>query len=110
MAKRVVEIDPAIYATEYLLRRDMIWKGMSSHDRHIKDPIAYLNRMEKKFGAIVKEAAGLAYEHLAGNCLAVCEDKVDEALCAKYGWMTIQEWRNVSLERMRQIQEDRIAM
>lgn len=101
MAKQVIEIDSAIYATDFVSRRAMIWKGMSSHDRHVKDPIAYLNRMQKKFGAIVKEAAGLAYQELPGNCLAVVEDKIDEALCLKYGWQTVQAWRNESIERMK---------
>lgn len=94
MAK-TLSINPEIYATEYLLRRDMIWKGMSGAGSNaIKDPIAYLNRMEKRFGAIIKEVAGLAYQELPKNCLAVVETKIDEILCEKYGWQTIQEWRN----------------
>lgn len=94
MAKARVAINPAIYATEYLFRREMIWKAMTAAgDNTVKDPIAYINRMEKKFGAIVKEAAGLAYVELPKNCLAVVEDRIDEALCVKYGWTTIQEWR-----------------
>lgn len=96
MAKRIIEIDPVIYATDHFFRREMIWKGMSSHGSHINDPIAYLNRMEKKFGKIVKEAAGLAYQELPKNCLAVVETKIDEALCSKYGWQTVQEWRDES--------------
>ncbi len=102
MAKRVIEINPTIYATEFLFRESMIWKGMTAAGSHtVKDPIAYLNRMEKKFGAIVKEAAALAYEHLPHNCLAVCESKIDEALSAKYGWKTCREWRAEGFERLR---------
>jgi len=98
MAKRSVTIDSAIYATEFLARREMIWRAMSSQGAHVNDPVAYLNRMEKKFGAIVKEAAGLAYAELPKNCLAVVETKIDELLCAKYGWKTIQEWRDESFK------------
>lgn len=101
MAKRVIEIDPAIYATDFLARREMIWRGLASHGTHIKDPIAYLNRMQKKFGSIVKEAAGIAYEYVNSECLAVCEDRIDERLSAAYGWTTIQAWRMESLESIK---------
>ena len=99
MAKPKISIDPAIYATEFLLRCDMIWKAMTAAgDNTVKDPVAYLNRMEKKFGAIIKEAAGLAYQELPKNCLAVVETKIDEILCSKYEWKTVQEWRDESFK------------
>lgn len=103
MAKARVTIDPAIYATEFLFRRDMIWKAMTAAgDNTVKDPIAYINRMEKKFGAIIKEAAGLAYQELPKNCLAVVETKIDEILCGKYGWKTVQEWRDESFKNFKE--------
>lgn len=103
MAKRIFAVDPAVYVSQFLFREDMIWKGMTAAgDSNVKDPIAYLNRMEKKFGAIVKEAAGLAYEFLPGNCLAECQRLIDERLSAKYGWKTCAEWRSEGLERLRQ--------
>lgn len=102
MAKRVIEINPAIYATDFLFRESMIWKGMTAAGSStVNDPIAYLNRMQKKFGAIVKEAAGLAYEYLPNNCLAACGTKIDEALSAKYGWKTCREWRAEGLEQLK---------
>lgn len=102
MAKAIAQINPAIYATEFLFRKDMIWKAMSAAgSMSVKDPVAYLNRMEKKYGAIVKEAAGLAYEPLAKHCLAVVQDKIDEALCERYGWQTIEAWRAEDLIKMR---------
>lgn len=106
MAKRLIEIDPAIYATDFLARREMIWRGLTSHGSNIQDPIAYLNRMQKKYGSIVKEAAGIAYEYVNSECLAICEDKIDEALSAKYGWQTIQAWRMEPLESFKKNTED----
>lgn len=105
MAKKQVQIDPAIYATDHLFRRDMIWKGISSHGAHVNDSVAYLNRMEKKFGSIVKEAAGLAYPFMTKDCLAVVETKIDEALSAEYGWQTIQDWRQESFEKLKKDME-----
>lgn len=90
MAKKQIQINPAIYATDYLFRRDMIWKGISSQGSHISDPIAYLNRMEKKYGPIVKEAAGLAYPLMTKDCLAMVETKL-----ADYSELAARRFRKV---------------
>lgn len=84
-----------LYAKNFLLRETMIWKAMSAvGSSSIKDPIAYLNRQEKKFGPIVKEAVSLAYAEVSNNCLAVAKDNIDKLLSSKYGWATCQELRN----------------
>lgn len=73
----------------------MIWKGITSNGSGVKDAVVYLNRMERKYGAIVKEAAGLAYSLIPHHCLAVVETEIDKKLCEKYGWTTIEEWRSL---------------
>lgn len=94
MAKNFVPIDLNVYATQFLFREDMIWRGMTAAgDKTVKDPIAYLNRMVHKYGEVVKEAAGLAYQYLPDNCLAECQRLIDETLSAKYGWKTCASWR-----------------
>lgn len=91
------------YATDIIARREMIWCALSSFGRNIKDPIAYRNRKIKKFGPILTEAIGAAYPVMndGKSCLAVCEDKVDEALSAKYGWTTIAAIREADLAALR---------
>lgn len=89
------------YATDIVARKKLIWCALSSFGRNIKDPIAYRNRKVKKFGPILTEAIGAAYEFINSECLAVCEDKVDEALCAAHGWETIAAIRTRDLEALR---------
>lgn len=89
------------YAADFKLRRDMIWKAISSHGNHIKDPVAYLNRMEKRYGYIVKQAAGISYEYMHGYCLAEVERLTDERLSAIHGWQTQNEMRNTVFQKLK---------
>lgn len=79
------------YAKDFAARDDMIWKAITSY--HVKDPTKYRLKMSKKYGPTLMEAVAFAYEPLKVECLAVVQRKVDEALSAKYGWMTREEWR-----------------
>lgn len=86
------------YATDIVARREMIWCALQAHGSHVKDPIAYVNRKMKKFGPLLKDAVGYAYEFINTDCLAVCEDKIDAKLSAEHGWETIQAIRARDLE------------
>lgn len=83
------------YANDWQARRELIWCAMTATNiPTVKDPIAYVNRKQKKFGDILKEAVAAAYEFKGQFCYAVEGDKIDEKLCAAHGWKTIQEFRN----------------
>lgn len=98
MAKKFASVDLNVYAEQFLFREDMIWRGMTATgSKNVKDSVAYLNRMTRKYGEIVKEAAGLAYELLPKYCLAECKRLIDEKLSAKYGWKTCAVWRSEGL-------------
>lgn len=79
------------YATDFKSRDDMIWKAVTSF--HVKDPAKYRLTMSKRYGPILMDAVAFAREPLKTECLAVVQTKIDEALCAKYGWTTREEWR-----------------
>lgn len=80
------------YGTDWQARRDMIWCAMTAvNSTSVKDPIAYIQRKQKKFGGILKVAVARAYEVKGTDCLAVQKDKIDEALSAANGWKTIME-------------------
>lgn len=89
------------YASDLNARREMIWAGLSSHSHTVRDPVAYLNSKAKKFGPLVKMAAGIAYEHVRTECLAVCVDKIDERLSVENGWETIAVIRDRDIDALR---------
>lgn len=102
MGKRPNPIPVEAYATNLQARDAMIWKGMmGAGDSTVKDPIAYLARIALTYGPIVKEAAGIAYEYINVECYAVCADKIDERLSAKYGWESKTTIRNREIAELK---------
>jgi hypothetical protein len=82
------------YATDWSARQEMIWKAMTAvNSGMVKDPIKYVNRMAKKYGPVLKRAVGFAYATKGKHCYAVEVTKIDEALCAEFGWRTIADFR-----------------
>lgn len=108
MATRKVALPLEAYATNLVARREMIWTALNSFGSNVKDKIAYLNRKAGVYGPIVKEAAGIAYEYISTECLAVCEDKVDERLSAKYGWESKITIRNREIAALIAARKERL--
>lgn len=83
------------YAESFQDREALIWCAMTAvKSPSVKDPVVYINRKAKKFGAeMLKETVGLTYNWINSECLAVCVDKIDAELSKRHGWRTIRELR-----------------
>lgn len=84
-----------LLATDFRFREDMIWKAMSAvGSSAVKNPVAYINRMKKRFGdEYFLSALKVAYEISGRHCYAKEIQEIDKVVSAKYGWKTIIELR-----------------
>lgn len=82
------------FANNWQARDDMIWKAITAvNSESVKDPIAYINRMTKRYGDIFKIVVGFAYQTKNKFCYAVEREKIDDMISAKMQWKTIREHR-----------------
>ena len=91
------------YETNYFFRKDVLHKAVSQlYNRGIKDRIKYQKQQVKKFGEIYADVFAMVYENQGPKtCIAELEELADNAVCAKYGWKTIAEWRAEEMTKLR---------
>lgn len=90
------------YETDRQFRKEVLWRACSQM-RGVKDPIAYMNKQVKKYGEIYRDVFAAMYEVYHLNCIAVAEDKADQAVCAKFGWTSISQWRDQEMAEIADI-------
>ena len=88
-----------MYAIDIPNRRDLI--SAAFRILVAKDPIATMKKFEKKYGSEIRDAQAFAYE-ACGNCMAAKEEDVDFKLSKKFGWKTMRQLRQESIDALKQ--------